>query len=350
MLYRRRAPSTSRATISALTQTADSIRAAQDLRQSLRRHLDRLAEAAGGPRPAVDPGHRVPFHWPPHPVSAAYHVLVSEWRGTASVEIDGERFEVKVARTPYGVFGRCDDLWYEARGADMEEMLTSLREGVRPLLDRQRLIARTLGREGRFTGHIADLEPLDLLALLFCPDRDIGALASVEIEIHATPALFGPALVEVLRDGSHPYRRAAQWMVLDLFEALGGFCPTADVQSEAIEAMRELLWDADDDYARAAYKAGVVLGGHVCTEEAAMALRRCLFAPSRIGRRSAIHGCFHLVEWRPDLRAAIVGDLGRVAAEDPEPALRWFAEHMASDIDAELSDHATEPLFEDEGR
>ncbi|MFX8988315.1 hypothetical protein ABTN23_19740, partial [Acinetobacter baumannii] len=71
------------------------------------------------------------------------------------------------------------------------------------------------------------------------------------------------ALLEILRDREHPMRRIAQWCVLDLFEDLPSYFPDDEGQKQAVDAMSGLLWDAEDDYARTVFKAGVVLGGHV---------------------------------------------------------------------------------------
>lgn len=315
----------------------------QELRLFLRRRVEDTTASA-----AINPGHRIPFPWPPHPISADFHITPSEWRGEDEVEIDGERFPVRVARSPYGVFGRCEPLWCEARGSDEAEMRQELARTARPFLDRQRVIAETLGRPGRFEGHLRDLSEEELLMLLYCPDRNVGILAGEEIEVHATPRVFGPALTEVLGDRRSPLRRSAQWIVLDLFEALPSFFADSTGQSEAIEAIRELIWSAEDDYARTTFKAGVVLGGHVCTDEAAEALLGCLDSPSKIGRRSAIHGLFHLAEWRPELADRVHRALTDAAARESEPALRAFAEHMAHDIERGELDHVAEPLFADE--
>jgi hypothetical protein len=112
--------------------------------------------------------------------------------------------------------------------------------------------------------------------------------------------------------------------------------------------MRDLLWDAEDDYARTIYKAGVVLGGHIPHVYGGPTLLECLHAPSRIGRRSAIHGLFHVVEWIPEMREQVVADLKVVAHSDREPLLREFASLMADDIDTGAFDHIQEPMFPDE--
>lgn len=297
---------------------------------------------------AVKPGHRVPFHWPPHPVSGAYHVLPSEWKGRIEVEMGDETFEVLVATTPDGVFGRCDALWLDVRGESLPTMKVALNEAAEPLFRRQRIMAECLGVEGRFKGQISELGYSDLLRLLFCPDRDVANDARIQIETHASLGIFAPALIAVLNDRRHPHRRSAQWCVLDLFEDLESFCHTQDEKDAAIRAMHDLIWSAEDDFARTTFKAGVVLGGHLPGEVGGPVLLGCLQSPSRIGRRAAIHGLFHVVEWQPEFRAQAVDALRSAAEHDPEPQLRQYAAEMAADIEAGNYDHHLEPFFDDE--
>ncbi|MCH8977975.1 MAG: hypothetical protein IH945_01870 [Armatimonadetes bacterium] len=306
-----------------------------------------VVEAGGGTSPH-EPGHRVPFHWPPHPVSADFHVLSSDWSGSASFDAHGETFDVIVARTAMGVFGRCEKFWNEARGETEEEMLARLKEGCEPVFKRQFAIGRTIGREGRYDGPIESLPPADLVKLLYCRDRDVAHEAHTVIETCASSGVFSDALVEILCDRRHPARRIAQWCVLDMFEDLQAFYPDAKEQERAVRAVRELIWSAEDDFARTVYKAGVVLGGHVCTEAAADALLACVEAPSRIGRRSAIHAVFHLNEWLPGRKGQILTKLRNAATNDPEPLLREFAKCMARDIESGANEHITEPIFPDE--
>lgn len=301
------------------------------------------AVAEAGTTEALDPGRRVRFHWPPHPPSYDFHVLASDWSGRATFEAEGEVFEVEVARTPNGVFGRCPKLWHEARGDTEADMLVALKAGAEPLFKRQRAISKALGRTGRFDGPLRDLSPADLLRLLYCSDRDVANDARVEIETHASLGVFGPALIEVLKDRRHPNRRSAQWCVLDIFEDLPRLCPTVEMQEQAIQAIRSLLWDAEDDYARTVYKAGVVLGGHLPSERGGPVLVECLEAPSRVGRRSAIHGLFHVVEWNPESRADVVAALRSHAETETEALLAKFALDMADDIEQEKYDHVEEP-------
>ncbi len=297
---------------------------------------------------AARPAHRVRFFWPPHPVSYSYHVLTSDWTGAASFEAHGETFGVKVATTPYGVFGRSEAIWHEERGATEEEMLARLRESAEPLFRRQRLIATTLEREGRFRGELASLPPLDRLKLLYCPDRDVANESHWLLERDHDRAALLPALLFILEDRTHPHRRSAQWCVLDLFEDLPSFARTDEEQRRAVGAIAGLLHDAEDDYARTVYKAGVVLGGHLPHRHGAEALLAELESPSRIGRRSAIHALFHVVEWLPERRAEIVARLRAHARVESDSLLSRFATHMAGDIEAEGHDHTVEPTFPDE--
>jgi hypothetical protein len=304
--------------------------------------------ARSGDTRAVRPGHRKRFHWPPHPVSADFHVLASDWTGSAEVDIDGEIYPVRIARTPYGCFGRCERLWHEARGDDEAEVLAGLRSGAAPLVSRRRAIGEALGLDRGYDGTIRDLGPEGLVRLLYCSDRDAGLEAATEIEARASQERFGPALIAILSDRRHPYRRAAQWAVLDLFEDLPSLCPTDDEQREAVHAIRALMWDAEDDFARTVFKAGVVLGGHISNDLAAEALLACLDAPSRIGRRAAIHGAFHLAEWLPSLRDQVVERLREAASHEPDSQLRDFATGIARDIEAGATDHVIEPVFAEE--
>lgn len=321
---------------------------AAEIVPELRDYVERAVERSGGDTAAVRPSHRVKFHWPPHPVSYEYHVLASDWTGKASFEAHGETFEVRVARTPFGVFGRCDAIWHEDRGDTLELMLYNLRRSSEPLFQRQLLICETLERDGRFTGHISELSPLDLLKLLYCRDRDVAHEARGVIEAQASSRVFLPALIAILEDRRHPYRRSAQWCVLDLFEDLPSFCEHEDEERAAVAAMKGLIWDADDDYARTIYKAGVVLGGHIPYTYGGPTLIECLRAPSRIGRRSAIHGLFHVVEWMPDLRDTVVAALREEAGNETDPQLKQFAIDMARDIENQDPDHIPEPVFPEE--
>ncbi len=321
---------------------------AEQIANELRAFVARAVQANEGSTVAKRPAHRVKFHWPPHPISYSFHVLATDWKGSASFEAYGETFEVEVANTPYGVFGRSKELWHEDRGESVEEMLASLKASSEPLFQRQLAISRTLELPSRFTGHIREIPPLDHLKLLYCEDRDIANEARTEIETHASSCLYLPGLIAILDDRSHPNRRSAQWCVLDLFESLPDFCKLEDDEIEAVRAMRDLIWTAEDDYARTIYKAGVVLGGHIPYRHGGPTLLECLHAPSKIGRRSAIHGLFHVVEWIPEMRDLVSESLRRVSQNDPEPVLREFAASMAEDIAVAAQDHRLEPVFPDE--
>lgn len=296
----------------------------------------------------IRPGHRVAFHWPPHPISYNYHVLASDWRRRATVEIDGEIFELRVAATPHGIFGRCEDLWVEARGDTEEEMIEGIRMAAAPLFARQRAIANCLGIDGRFEGHLNDLDSADLLKLLYCSDRDVASDAQIQIETRPGKPNLLDALIEIIRDDSHPNRRSAQWCVLDLFEDMPAYCLNEDDELRAIAAIRDLIWSANDDYARTIYKAGVCLGGHLPDLHGGPVLMECLNAPSKYGRRAAIHGLFHVVEWHPELRDEVAAALGKASETDPDPLLREYAALMARDIENETLDHISEPIFPEE--
>ena len=307
-----------------------------------------LKTLPNSPSAAINPGHRVDFRWPPRAVSLDYHLPRGAWQGKETVTIQGERYDLEVAQAYEMTFGRIEVLRAEAAGKSRDTMISHLTEIVTPFIKRSARIAKTLGLEGRFVGNVRELAPLDLLRLLYCPDRDVAHEASVAIETHASSGVFTPSLILALRDENHPNRRIAQWCVLDMFEDLPSFARTAVHRSNAIQAIKEVMWDADDDYARAVFKAGVVLGGHIATPEAAEALIGCLFAPSKIGRRSAIHAVFHLVEWLPARRGEVLTKLRNVASDDSEPQLRSFAAHIAQDIEHNEHDHSDEPLFPEE--
>lgn len=319
------------------------------LEADLQAFVAALRRARGGDAASLDPGHRVPFRWPPSSVLHRFPVRDEDARRVVEVEVLAESFRVEIVLTPTVIIARCASLWVDAKGETVEEALDELRERAEPLLRRQTRIAQMLGRPGRYTGPVSELSPLDHLKLLYCEDRDIGHEAQLAIEtLHERRTLF-PALLSILRDRSHPYRRAAQWAVLDLFEDLPSFCDSRVEELRAVAAMKGLLWDAEDDYCRTVYKAGVVLGGQVPLSEGGDALLECLRSPSRIGRRSAVHGLFHVVEWQPERRGEVVGALRRTAEHDEEPVLRAYAEAMARDIEAERLDHIVEPTFDDEG-
>lgn len=264
------------------------------------------------------------------------------------MSIHGETYEVEVAKTAFGVFGRCPSLWHDARGEDEDEMLVALEDAAEPLYNRYFAVARALGRDDPVKTPIRELEPSEWLQLLYCTDRSLAHEAALHIETHPSPSDFGPALISILQDESHPQRRSAQWEALDIFEDFPTFARSSSVQTEAVEAMKNLLLRCDDDYARTVFKAGVVMGGHICSDEAASALFQCLRSKKPIGRRSSIHAVFHLAEWRPDLKERILEELEYPAGNDPEPVLAEFAQHMIRDIGLGEVDHMMEPTFENE--
>jgi hypothetical protein len=330
-----------------LMPTESAVPDADLLARELQTYIQEFVTKAGSSK-AIKPDHRVKFSWPPHPISYSYHVLASDWTGSTSFASHGEEFPVMVAKTPHGVFGKSAPIWLESRGDTLESMLKKMAADAEPLLKRQFVIAECLGRDGRFKGTVRELAAIDLLKLLYCKDRDVANDAQREIETHARSGLFTPALIAVLNDRQHPNRRSAQWCVLDMFEDLPSFASKEPDEVAAIAAMKGLIWDADDDYARTAFKAGVVLGGHVPSSHGGPVLLQCLDTPSKIGRRSAIHGLYHVVEWLPEMRDQVVAALRSQSAKDPEPLLRSYAKAMAEDIEQDNAEHFQEPMFPDE--
>lgn len=325
-----------------------SAEAAREIQAAVLAAIERAVKENHCDTTARKPPHRVKFHWPPHPVSYDYHVLASDWSGRTEFKAHGTTFQVEVARTPYGVFGRCSEIWNEAMGDTEDDMLENLRLSSESLFRRQVQVNRARGQEGRYLGKIRDLPPTDLVQLLFADDRDIANDARIEIEAHASSRVFYEALLEILLDRRHPNRRSAQWCVLDLFEDLPSFAVNPEQEERAIRVIRDLIWDAEDDYARTIYKAGVVLGGHVTNRLGGEMLLECLDAPSKYGRRSAIHGLFHVAEWQPDLTQHVVTSLRAHADAEEDAFLGDFARLMARDIEAGNSDHVAEPVFPEE--
>ena len=304
-----------------------------------------LAASSYGTTTAIRPPHRVKFHWPPHPVSYEYHVLSSDWTGETSFVAYGEMFHVKVARTPFGVFGRCSELWNDAKADTEEDMLRLLQESAEPLFRRQLAIAKSIGLQNRFKGDIRDLASLDILKLFYCEDRDVANSAHEVVEVSKFRNAYFPSLCHILKDRTHPWRRSAQWCVLDLFEDLPSFIKSEADEVEAVEAMKSILMDAEDDYARTVYKAGVVLGGHLPHRRGGKALLECLHAKSIVGRRSAIHGLFHVCEWVPELTDHVVHELRESGKREQDPQLAIFSFAIAEDILKGTIDHTPEPVF-----
>lgn len=309
-----------------------------------------LAQVQGqkGHDDAVKPDHYRPWHWPLHPVSFDFHIPASEWHGATEFEFEGEKFPVAVARTPWGVFGRCEALRAEAKGDSIEAMLKDLGKTCRPLFERQNQLGELLGMTTRYRGSIRELSALDKLKLFYASDRAIAHDAQTELETSGNLKSYGPALISILFEAKHKNRRTAQWLVLDLFEDLSSYCASPEIEREAVNAIKALMWNAQDDFARAIYKAGVVLGGHVCTEHSADTIIELMSAPSRIARRSAMHASFHLCEWLPSRRPQVLATLANASAYDPEPLLRAYCSGLAKDIEREVIEHIAEPIFPDE--
>lgn len=307
---------------------------------------------SGGPCPAVRPPHRVPFEWPKHSIAAKYHIPQSAWTGRATLYVDGEGCLVECATTEYGVFGRCERYWVEGRGATVEALLANLKEECAPLWARQRAVGAALGREGRVEQPVANMSSLDLLRLLYCEDRDVANEAAIAMEESVSSGRWGPSLLAVMRDQAHPLRRQAQWCVLDLMEDLIGIFRTSKAQSDALEVLRGFLWTCEDDYARTCYKCGDVLGDHVADDRAADLLLDVLAnAPSRFGRRSAIHGLIHVTEWLPERKGEVLKRLLEAGAQDPDALLRDYCRVAIEDIESgapSLHPHGPEPVFEGE--
>ena len=72
---------------------------AANLVEALEAFIEREVTRSGGYTAARKPAHRVKFAWPPHPVSYSYHVLATDWTGSATAELHGEPFQVTIART-----------------------------------------------------------------------------------------------------------------------------------------------------------------------------------------------------------------------------------------------------------
>ena len=321
-------------------QSFDAIEVLKGLREFIT-----LAAQSYGTTHAIRPPHRVKFHWPPHPISYEYHVLNSDWTGETTFSAQGEAFRVKVAKTHFGVFGRCDELWCEGKGDSEAEMLIELAKSAEPLFQHQFAISKIIGMPTRFKSDIRDLPALDIVKLFYCEDRDVANSAHEIVEVSKFRISYFPALCHILKDRMHPWRRSAQWCVLDLFEDLPSYITSAEDEKMAIEAMKSLLMDAEDDYARTVYKAGVVMGGHLPHRRGNVALLECLESPSIVGRRSAIHGLFHVCEWVPELAEDVVHRLREHGKTEPDPQLAIFSFAIAEDILRRTIDHTPEPVF-----
>ncbi|MFN3730356.1 MAG: hypothetical protein ACK4XJ_11690 [Fimbriimonadaceae bacterium] len=320
----------------------------ESLAAELEQVVDAVVAALGGDTTPIKPGPRVPFHWPPHPLSTNYLVHASDWTGTGLFTCMDESHPAQLARTNEWFFARSPEFFSESKGASREEALEALGAATEPLFQRQWAMAEALGLDQRFQGSIRELPPIGLLRLLYCRDRDVAFDSSVEIERAAGSGLYTPALIAILNDDRHPHRYSAQWCVLDLFEDLPTFCKTQRQEMQAVHAMRDLILRSPVDYARTVYKAGVVLGGQLPGELGAPVLMECLRSPHRVGRRSAIHGLFHVAEWDAGMRETVIKALQAHALEEPDADLREFAWHIAADVEAGSVDHVIEPVFEGE--
>jgi hypothetical protein len=310
--------------------------------------VERAVAAAGGQTRAIKPGHRIPFNWPPDLPSHRYHLRPDQWKPGGVLNVRGEDLTFDFAETDYGFFGRVEHLHNEALAENLEDLKVKLAEGCSPWFDRMEAIGRALGLPGRFRGSMTELTSDSLVTLLTCPDRDVAATAVSKIERRASEGVFLPSFLAILREARHPYRRIGQWCVLDMLEDHSAFAKTESEVTEVCAAIRDMMWDNPDDYARVVYKAGVVLGGHIVTPSAADALMACLNAPSRYARRSAMHAVFHLAEWMPERRIDIVAALKKAEVNETEPLLRAFAGHQARDVENQATDHVQEPVFPDE--
>ncbi len=296
----------------------------------------------------IKPNHYIPWKWPLHPISADYRLSASEWKSSEVVQIAGVDYAVLVATTDFGVFGRCEALRCEAMGKDLATMIANVAKTAKPLLARRKLVGEILRLDGPFTGSIRDLSTLDHLKLFYATDRAIAHDAQAQIETGPNHKLVFDACIEILNDRDHPNRRTAQWLVLDLFEDLPSVASTAQDETVAIDAIYNLIASSTDDFARTIFKAGVVLGGHICTHYCAERLIQLTTAPEKIARRSAVHACFHLVEWLPESKDSVVKAVQYVAESDPEQLLRTFAASVVRDILADEIDHMIEPKFDNE--
>ncbi len=325
---------------------------ASELLAQFREFVEREVARNGGPQPAVKPPNRIHFEWPKPPVSAKYHIPHSAWTGSAVMDVDGAKYPVLVADTEYGVFGRCEHFWAEARAATRDGMLARLRNECEPLWDRQRAIGAALGIDGRVETPLPKLSAIDHLRLLYGSDRDVANETAGIIDRRARRGYWGPALLEIMKDRGLPLRRQAQWCVLDLFEDLPSYFPPDTERLEALMVLERFLWDCEDDFARTCYKCGDVLGDHIADERALQILVRVLkSAPSPIGRRSSIHGLIHIAEWLPDRRDEILSALRWSASEDSHPQLRGYADVAINDIEVgapSFHPHGPEPVFEGE--
>jgi len=326
------------------TNQEERTKLAQSLREFITADCLRLPQS---PNP-VKPDHYIPWKWPVHPISADYRLHSADWTSGETATIDGIEYPILVTTNDFGVFGKCEALRCEALGNDHGAMIENLRMAAKPLLKRRQIVGEILALEGPYMGTIRELTTLDLLKLFYASDRAIAYDAQVQIETGPDHRLVFEACVEMLLDRKHPNRRTAQWLVLDFFEDLPSVASSPENEKIAIDAIFGLIYDAEDDFARTIFKAGVVLGGHICSQYSAERLIELTKAPSKIARRSAVHACFHLVEWLPESKQEVLTAVSLVAQIDSEPLLRTFAASIVRDIAADELDHMLEPKFEGE--
>ncbi|MDI9639337.1 hypothetical protein QPK87_19490 [Kamptonema cortianum] len=313
-------------------------------------YVDQAIERAvvkAGSTEAVKPSHREVFHWPPHAISYDYHVTPQQWTERTTIEVRGELLDVDLAHTEHGVFGRVENLWNEALADSVDEVLEALVEGCEPWFNRMDAVTEALGRTERYHGHFDDFHAGELVSLLYCTDRDVAHTALVEIEKHASSGVFLEAFLAILNDNRHPYRRSAQWCVLDMLEDVNAFAKTLEDRERIVHAIKNLMWDAPDDYARAIFKAGVVLGGHISDGIAADDLLALFHAPSKFGRVSAVHAVFHLCEWLPEKKDQVLAALEELIGREENLEIKEFAQCMAQDIASGATDHVPEPRFDE---
>lgn len=167
---------------------------ARTLSEALEGYLAKVTQGQTS-HEAVRPQDYTPWKWPPHAISFDYPIHKEHWIYQATLEVRGIQFPVEVAPTEFGVFGRCGELLHEAKGRNLEDMLYHLGLLAEPLLKRQEMIAATLGREGRYTEPLRQLDGLGWLQLLFAPDRAIARDAQAEIEANGPGLQIGRAHV-----------------------------------------------------------------------------------------------------------------------------------------------------------
>jgi hypothetical protein len=318
---------------------------AKDLGNELRAWLDARAIKYKGQNEPKKPDHYTPFHWPVHPISHDYAIPKGAWNQIVSWEFHGKIFEVLVAETHQGFFGRCEGMRAEAMGASLQGMLKELKKTCEPLYQRRMEVARRLDLPEPYQGSLNDLDLLSLFKLFFANDRALAHDAANRLETGLPHAMMPHAMLEILRETQHQNRRVAQWLVLDMLEHHESYVTSEVTDADFASALRDLMWDAQDDYARTIFKAGVVLGGHMCTPASANTILELFSAPSAIARRSAMHASFHLREWMPEQEQSVLEKLALIAESDPEPLLTVYANGLRADILSGDTDHVLEPTF-----